>query len=248
MDAKARRNPRRGIPWPMAAFAQLSLLPPAPPAAPSAQLLAARRRYIDRRYGKGAFDWKQRALAAQGGRCARCGTADAGGLGWHLDHDHRTGKPRHVLCFYCNIALGWVEHVHPWPARAFAAAAAIGDGGMVAIGAPTAPVAFALEPPSHDNARRQQRRRWQRRTTDRRHGKGAFDWKQRALAAQGGRCAMCGTTTPVGTIDGAWTLRRDREGRWRNVVCAPCNLSLRYVERGTWNALAFVASLDSLPP
>ena len=223
------------------AEAQLSLLPP------SAQLQAARRS-IDRLYGKGAFDWKRRTLAKQHGRCARCGTGDAGGKGWQLDHDHRTGKPRHVLCWRCNIALGWIEHVHPWPARAFAASTAIGDGdgGMVAIGAPAAPVAFALAPTAPDHARSQRRRRWVWRMTDQRHGKGAYHWKERTLAAQGGRCAMCGTTTPAG-IGGAWTLRRDRAGRWRNVVCYPCHFSLKHIERGTWDALAFVASLDSLP-
>ena len=40
-------------------------------------------------------------LAAQEGRCAICGAADP----QHLDHDHRTGWVRGILCFNCNGGL-----------------------------------------------------------------------------------------------------------------------------------------------
>ena len=40
--------------------------------------------------------------AAQGGVCAICGAADA----QHVDHDHRTGWLRGILCFNCNGGLG----------------------------------------------------------------------------------------------------------------------------------------------
>ncbi len=41
-------------------------------------------------------------LAAQHGVCAICQTAPA----IHVDHDHRTGQIRGLLCFRCNAALG----------------------------------------------------------------------------------------------------------------------------------------------
>ena len=48
-------------------------------------------------------------LATQDYMCACCGTKDPGSKkGWHVDHDHHTGKLRGVLCANCNIALGQV--------------------------------------------------------------------------------------------------------------------------------------------
>jgi len=54
-------------------------------------------------------------LAAQDRQCAICRTADPGGQGWHVDHDHtccNTRKrscgscTRGILCTRCNIGLG----------------------------------------------------------------------------------------------------------------------------------------------
>jgi hypothetical protein len=59
-------------------------------------------------YGMTAMDYDA-MLAAQGGRCANpgCRTDAPRGMGrFHVDHDHRTGKIRGLLCNGCNLALG----------------------------------------------------------------------------------------------------------------------------------------------
>lgn len=45
-----------------------------------------------------------RMLEAQGGVCAICGNPPKSRR-LHVDHDHRTGKVRGLLCFRCNRAL-----------------------------------------------------------------------------------------------------------------------------------------------
>ena len=44
----------------------------------------------------------------QGGRCAICSTEEPGGNGNHfsVDHNHKTGKVRALLCNHCNTGLG----------------------------------------------------------------------------------------------------------------------------------------------
>ena len=50
-----------------------------------------------------AFD---KMLDDQDGCCAICGTTEPGGRGWHVDHDHATGKNRGLLCTNCNVGIG----------------------------------------------------------------------------------------------------------------------------------------------
>lgn len=50
-----------------------------------------------------------RILLSQGGGCAICGSKQPGGRHgqrFHVDHCHRTGKVRGLLCHKCNIGLG----------------------------------------------------------------------------------------------------------------------------------------------
>lgn len=42
----------------------------------------------------------------QGGVCAACGEVPGNKNGFHVDHDHSTGKIRGLLCHGCNLALG----------------------------------------------------------------------------------------------------------------------------------------------
>lgn len=57
----------------------------------------------DRRYGlqPGEYD---AMLARQGGRCYICGATPSRPL--VVDHDHRTGAVRALLCHHCNVTLG----------------------------------------------------------------------------------------------------------------------------------------------
>lgn len=43
----------------------------------------------------------------QGGCCAICRATKPGGVGtWHVDHNHKTGEIRELLCHHCNLGLG----------------------------------------------------------------------------------------------------------------------------------------------
>lgn len=60
-----------------------------------------------KKYGM-TLDEKQSLLEAQNGVCAICGCAGESGR-WkklYIDHDHKTGKVRGMLCERCNFALG----------------------------------------------------------------------------------------------------------------------------------------------
>jgi hypothetical protein len=45
-------------------------------------------------------------LAEQDGGCAICGREPRPGASLHVDHDHRSGRIRKLLCFSCNAAIG----------------------------------------------------------------------------------------------------------------------------------------------
>jgi hypothetical protein len=70
---------------------------------------AARRDYeLHRRYGLPEGEYAK-MLEAQGGRCAICGNRPRT-QALALDHDHRTGRIRGLLCANCNRGIGKLEY------------------------------------------------------------------------------------------------------------------------------------------
>ena len=65
---------------------------------------STREYHLRRRYGIGQAE-VDAMLAEQGGLCAACRTDEPK----HVDHDHKTGRVRGMLCFLCNQALGNVR-------------------------------------------------------------------------------------------------------------------------------------------
>lgn len=58
------------------------------------------------RYGI-TTDEKDQLFASQGHCCAVCFSKNPGNVhGWHIDHDHETGKVRGILCHPCNVTIG----------------------------------------------------------------------------------------------------------------------------------------------
>ena len=45
-------------------------------------------------------------VRTQGGRCAICGVEPKAGVNLDVDHDHRSGAVRGLLCRNCNHGLG----------------------------------------------------------------------------------------------------------------------------------------------
>jgi hypothetical protein len=58
------------------------------------------------RYGIGVADYEE-WLDSQGGVCAICEMLPADGKHLDVDHDHRTGQVRGLLCRRCNYGLGF---------------------------------------------------------------------------------------------------------------------------------------------
>lgn len=89
------------------------------------------RTHADRKEAHGSPVLADALAAAQGGRCAICGRLPHGrGIEsrLHLDHDHRTGRRRGMLCGSCNRALGLLDEN---PAHFAAALAYLARHGLV---------------------------------------------------------------------------------------------------------------------
>jgi len=53
---------------------------------------------------------RDKLLEEQGNVCKCCGADSPNSKkGWHVDHCHRSGEIRGILCANCNIALGMVD-------------------------------------------------------------------------------------------------------------------------------------------
>lgn len=70
-----------------------------------------RNRQLLKTYGISSADYFS-MLEDQGGKCKICGTTEPrtkGGKYFAVDHCHRTGVVRGLLCTKCNVALGFYE-------------------------------------------------------------------------------------------------------------------------------------------
>jgi hypothetical protein len=64
-----------------------------------------RKSHLKRKFGHTSAEYEAK-LADQGGGCALCGRAPAPGRQLDIDHDHRTGAVRGLVCNGCNQGLG----------------------------------------------------------------------------------------------------------------------------------------------
>lgn len=76
---------------------------------------STRNFHLKRRYGLTEVEVEE-MIAKQGGKCMICRVAKAE----HVDHDHKTGKVRGILCFNCNGGLGQFKDHWDVMARAIA--------------------------------------------------------------------------------------------------------------------------------
>lgn len=65
------------------------------------------RRYQLKKYGL-TLDYYENLLKSQNFRCQIC-KQEFGNRGPQIDHCHKTGKFRGILCTLCNISLGHIE-------------------------------------------------------------------------------------------------------------------------------------------
>lgn len=66
---------------------------------------AYERKRTLRKYGLTQEQYDQ-LLASQDGRCPGCGTDEPGAKGWCIDHCHKGGHVRALMCFRCNLVVG----------------------------------------------------------------------------------------------------------------------------------------------
>lgn len=75
---------------------------------PGANSEKLRENAYKRLYGV-SIAWYDETLEKQGGKCAGCGTDKPTNRYFDVDHDHKTGKARGLLCRACNRLVGFLE-------------------------------------------------------------------------------------------------------------------------------------------
>jgi hypothetical protein len=69
----------------------------------------ARNNHLVKKYGLTSKDYDI-MLESQGSKCAICKTIEPGGRGkFHVDHNHNTGRVRGLLCYRCNVGIGYFD-------------------------------------------------------------------------------------------------------------------------------------------
>lgn len=63
------------------------------------------KKHITRKYGLEVSTYN-RMFEEQEGKCKICGNKGLPGKRLHIDHNHKTGKVRALLCHHCNSGLG----------------------------------------------------------------------------------------------------------------------------------------------
>ena len=67
--------------------------------------LGDRKSHLKRKFGLTLEEY-DKMWQAQGGVCAICGKVNPNGWALSVDHDHKTGDIRALLCTMCNAGLG----------------------------------------------------------------------------------------------------------------------------------------------
>lgn len=80
-----------------------------------------RSKHLQKKYGITLVEWEV-MLHKQGGKCPICGKLQAEAKStFHVDHNHKTGDIRAIICGYCNRYL--MMYLHDNPKRAMGLAA-----------------------------------------------------------------------------------------------------------------------------
>ena len=77
-----------------------------------ASLARTRNRQLQNKYGISLGDYNE-LFIQQGGKCGICGKLQSEfEYPFYVDHDHKTGQVRGLLCCGCNTGLGHFEKLH----------------------------------------------------------------------------------------------------------------------------------------
>ena len=171
--------------------------------------LRARLKY---RFGVSLEEFRER-LATQGGRCAICRTDRPGGpSSFRVDHDHKTGRFRGLLCHCCNTALGQVRD---------------------SIGLLSKAAGYVSDPPHAvravlDRFASIRPAPGDRRSYQLRYNFGITSVQFAALLEwQQNRCAVCGSNDPRYGRKASFSVDHDHEtGAIRGLLCMGCNTAI----------------------